>query len=228
MQAAGTASKASLATLFPALDDPTLLDEIRQAGLPVELPAGAKVCDLGQECTHLALVFSGSARVYQLAESGREITLYRVGPGECCILTASCIMSQQGFPAFANCEQALSALLLPAALVDDWMARFPQWRRFVWSLMSNRLSNVLCLLEEVTFRRVDQRIMRHLLQLIDAQDNPQLTLTHQAIADDVGTSREVVSRILKDLEQQQLLLLSRGRVQITDAKGLRENLALCD
>ena len=218
---------AALASLFASLDDRVLLDEILRVGVSARLGPGDTVCHLGQECSHLALVFSGSARVYQLADSGREITLYRVGPGECCILTASCIMSRQGFPAMAVCEQPLSALLLPAGCVDEWMGQFAQWRRFVWTLMANRLSSVLYLLEEVTFRRVDQRIMRHLLQLLE-QQGPKLALTHQAIADDVGTSREVVSRILKDLEQRQLLGLSRGLVQIQDPEALRAILALCD
>ena len=218
---------APLAALFPALDDPALLHEIQQVGATVQLSPADTVCHLGQQCSHLALVFSGSARIYQLAESGREITLYRVGPGECCILTASCIMSQQGFPAIAVCEQPLSALMLPAAYVDEWMGRFPQWRRFVWTLMSNRLSNVLYLLEEVTFRRVDQRIMRYLVSLLERR-GPRLALTHQAIADDVGTSREVVSRILKDLEQRQLLSLSRGQIHIEDPVALDNALAQCD
>jgi CRP/FNR family transcriptional regulator len=218
---------AALASLFASLDERALLDEILRVGVSAALSPGDTVCHLGQQCSHLALVFTGSARVYQLAESGREITLYRVGPGECCILTASCIMSRQGFPAMAVCEQPLSALLLPAACVDEWMGRFVQWRRFVWTLMSNRLSNVLHLLEEVTFRRVDQRIMRHLLHLLE-QQGATLALTHQTIADDVGTSREVVSRILKDLEQRQLLSLSRGSVRIDAPDGLRDALALCD
>jgi CRP/FNR family transcriptional regulator len=218
---------AALASLFASLDDRALLDEMLRVGVSAELSPGDTVCHLGQQCSHLALVFTGSARVYQLAESGREITLYRVGPGECCILTASCIMSRQGFPAMAVCEQPLSALLLPATCVDEWMGRFVQWRRFVWTLMSNRLSSVLHLLEEVTFRRVDQRIMRHLLHLLE-QQGATLALTHQAIADDVGTSREVVSRILKDLEQRQLLSLSRGSVRIDAPDGLRDALALCD
>jgi len=218
----------ALAAHFPALHEPALLAELAQTGIPARLAAGDAVCQLGQACTHLALVFSGSARVYQLAESGREITLYRVGPGECCILTTSCIMSRQGFPAIAVCEQDLQALLVPAPQVDEWMGRFAQWRRFVWTMMSDRLSSVLCLLEEVAFRRVDERIIRHLLQLLRQQAQPQLSLTHQRIADDVGTSREVVSRILKDLEQRRLLSLGRGQVRIDDAHGLQALLALCD
>ena len=204
----------TLERLFPGLSSPSLLDEIRQLGLAANLPAGANICQLGQECTHLALVTSGSARVYQLAESGREITLYRVGPGEACILTASCIMSRQNFPAIAVSEEPTNGVLIPAQKVDDWMATYPQWRRFVWTLMANRLSNVLCLLEEVTFRRMDQRIGDYLQTQAEEQHSHVLSLTHQAIADDLGTSREVVSRILKDLEHRGMVSLARGKIRV--------------
>lgn len=215
----------SLAHRFPALAGKDLSAEIAKIGLPARLPSGTTVCDLGQACTHLALIFSGTARVYQLAETGREITLYRVGAGECCILTASCIMSHRDFPAIAVCETATEALLIPAAQVEDWMGRFPAWRKFVWTLMADRLSSVLCLLEEVTFRRVDQRLIRYLLDNTREHNSPILSMTHQAIADDLGTSREVVSRILKDLEQRQLVALSRGQVVIEPA---RLTASLCD
>lgn len=213
---------------FPALTEPALLDAIAASGQRVQVPAGHTICDVGQTCSHLALVFNGSARIYQLAETGREITLYRVGPGECCILTAACIMSRQGFPAIASAEQKIDALLIPATQVDEWMGCYAQWRRFVWTLMSDRLSSVLCLLEEVTFHRVDQRIISYLLRQTEARRDACLNVTHQVIADDVGTSREVVSRILKDLEQRGLLSLARGQLRVDDRAGLQTLLALCD
>ena len=212
---------------FPALQDTALLQAIAQHGQQVGLAQGQVICDMGQTCSHLALVLSGSARVYQLAASGREITLYRVSTGECCILTASCIMSEESFPAIAVCEQDLQAVVVPAALVEPWMCEFPAWRRFVWTLLAGRLSGVLCLLEEVTFQRMDQRLMQFLLGAVE-QQGLQLTLTHQAIADDLGTSREVVSRILKDLEQRGLLGLARGQIHIHKQDALAQQLALCD
>lgn len=216
-----------LSQLFPSLTSSSLLRDVQQTAQPAQLPAGAAVCHLGQQCTHLALVLSGNARIYQLAESGREITLYRVGAGEVCILTASCIMSQQNFPAMALSETAIDALLVPAGKVDEWMVKHPQWRHLIWTLMANRLSNVLCLLEEVTFRRMDQRISAYLVQKSTIQADPVLALTHQVIADDLGTSREVVSRILKDLEHEGLLSLSRGKITI-DPVRLKSSIEQCD
>ena len=212
---------------YPTLQDEQLIGEILHAGVPMQLRAGDTICDLGQHCTHLALILRGRARVYELAGSGREITLYRVGTGECCILTASCIMSSQSFPAIASCEEDLEVMLIPAAQVDDFMVRFPVWRRFIWQLLADRLSGVLLLLEEVTFRRLDERIMRYLLERLQASLTDELRLTHQAIADDLGSSREVVSRLLKDMQQRGILALSRGQISV-DRSRLQQELDLCD
>ncbi len=213
---------------YPTLDEPLLLEAIDRVGLNAALPAGAPICELGQACDHLALVLDGRARVYELAESGREITLYRVEAGECCILTASCIMSGERFPAFARCERDLRVILVPAAEVDGFMQRFPAWRRFIWKLMASRLSGVLALLEEVTFRRLDQRLLDYLLRRHRESGDTTLNLTHQTIADDLGTSREVVSRILKDLEHRGALQLARGQVHLHDPGRLEQLLAQCD
>ncbi len=216
-----------LARIFPDLAAGPLLSEITETALPAKLTQGATICHQGQECTHLALVLKGSARVYQLAESGREITLYRVGPGEACILTASCIMSHQSFPAVAVCETETEAALIPSASVDEWMGAFPHWRQFVWTLMADRLSNVLCLLEEVTFRRMDQRIGAYLLEKTSKQNASLLSLTHQVIADDLGTSREVVSRILKDMQERGAVRLSRGQIAV-ERESLQKAFMQCD
>jgi CRP/FNR family transcriptional regulator len=212
---------------YPTLRDERLMDEIQRVGVPVQLRAGDTICNHGQHCTHLALILRGRARVYELAGSGREITLYRVVAGECCILTVSCIMSEQSFPAIASCEEDLEVLLIPAARVDDFMVRFPVWRRFIWRLLADRLSGVLLLLEEVTFRRLDERLMRYLLERLQAGRTDELRLTHQAIADDLGSSREVVSRLLKDMQQRGILTLSRGQLRVDRSRLLRE-LDLCD
>jgi CRP/FNR family transcriptional regulator len=209
------------------LDDPELVTAIDQVGLDARLPAGTTICDLGQECTHLALVLEGRARVYELAESGREITLYRIEASECCILTASCILGGERFPAIASCERDLQVILIPAPHVEDFMLRFPAWRRFIWRLLATRLSGVLMLLEEVTFRRLDQRLLRYLLQRGKENGHDDLAITHQTIADDLGTSREVVSRVLKDLAHRGMLELRRGQIRL-HRRALELALTQCD
>jgi CRP/FNR family transcriptional regulator len=186
----------------------------------VNLKVGSPICDQGMQCQHLALIVSGTARVYKLGESGREITLYRLGQGESCILTASCIVSGSPFPAFAVCEEAIEALTIHPAKVRQWTDEFPIWRSYLFSLISDRLGDVISVIEEIAFRRVDRRLADYLLQRASSDGRRNIKITHQAIASDLGTSREVISRILKDFEHQGLIAVSRGQLQISDPEGL--------
>ncbi len=183
---------------------------------------GETICDQGGQCSMLALVISGTARVYKLGESGREITLYRIGTGESCILTASCIISGSPFPAFAVCEEPIDALVIHPSKVRQWTDAYPVWRNYLFGLISSRLGDVISVIEEIAFRRVDQRLAEYLLQRAGDQGGDSLRVTHQAIASDLGTSREVISRILKDFEHRGLISVARGLLQITDATALAE------
>ncbi|MEJ2609878.1 MAG: Crp/Fnr family transcriptional regulator [Candidatus Thiodiazotropha sp.] len=187
----------------------------------ITLPASQTICHQGTQCSHLALVVSGSARVYKIGETGREITLYRIGPGESCILTASCIMNGTPFPAFAISEKEIEAVLISTADVVRWSDQTSAWRNYLFSLISNRLAEVIGVVEEIAFRRVDRRLAGYLLQRANSTHG-RIELTHQAIASDLGTSREVVSRILKDLEQQQMISTARGIIQVSDQQRLVE------
>ncbi|MEW8027492.1 MAG: Crp/Fnr family transcriptional regulator [Candidatus Thiodiazotropha sp.] len=185
----------------------------------MHLPADQPICQQGMHCSHLALVIEGTARVYMIGENGREITLYRIGPGESCILTASCIMSQKPFPAFAVSEQPIQALIISTSDVVRWSNQEQAWRDYLFQLISERLSNVISVVEEVAFRRVDRRLAKYLLQHTD-NDSSRMQATHQSIASDLGTSREVVSRILKDFEQQGLISITRGAITLEDRHRL--------
>ncbi len=190
-----------------------------QSASLINLPAAQPICQQGSQCSHLALVLAGHARVYKIGDNGREITLYRIGPGESCILTASCIVNERPFPAFAVSEEPIEAVLINPADVVRWSDESPTWRNYLFSLVSARLSEVIGVVEEIAFRRVDTRLAGYLIQH-SAPNHERIELTHQAIASDLGTSREVVSRILKDLEQRQLILTHRGAIQILDRPKL--------
>ncbi|MET0089692.1 MAG: Crp/Fnr family transcriptional regulator [Candidatus Thiodiazotropha sp.] len=185
----------------------------------INLPAAQPICQQGSQCSHLALVLSGQARVYKIGDNGREITLYRIGPGESCILTASCIVNGQPLPAFAVSEEPIEAVLINPADVVRWSDETPAWRKYLFSLVSSRLSEVIGIVEEIAFRRVDTRLASYLVQNTEPA-RERIEQTHQAIASDLGTSREVVSRVLKDLEQRRLILIQRGAIQILDRPNL--------
>jgi CRP/FNR family transcriptional regulator len=216
-----SAQQDRLADAFPALlEEPGLAAALRVSATPAAIGRDSTICFEGDRCTRLALVLSGRARVFKLSESGREITLYRVEAGECCILTASCMLSQQAFPAHAITETDVSAVVVTDRLVRQWMQQHDAWRRFLWYLIATRLGDVIGLIEEVAFRRMDQRLAEYLAGRASA-DGGELRATHQQIAGDLGTSREVVSRLLKDFEGRGLLTLGRGWVRVTDPATVR-------
>jgi CRP/FNR family transcriptional regulator len=193
--------------------------EFFQHGSLVSLARAQNLCLEGDRCACLPLVLEGQARVYKLGENGREITLYRVEPGETCIMTASCILSNVAFPAFAVTETEVEAVVIPPETLHEWLNKFQIWREFVFGILATRLADVISVVEEVAFRRVDRRIADYLLHSVHGGN--AVMRTHQEIAFDIGTSREVVSRILKDFEREGLISLSRGEIRTENATALQ-------
>ena len=165
----------------------------------------------GADCPSIAFVLSGLVRVYSVSESGREITLYEILPGETCILNASCLLSTSRYPAHAEAVTDVDALMIPAALFTGLVDREPAMRKYVLTLFSARLSAIMELVEEVTFGRLDRRLEEY---LVEKSQDGILRTTHQAVANDLGTSREVVSRLLKDMERHGKVRLSRSEIAI--------------
>lgn len=198
--------------------DPQLVREFMQAASFARIPVGRDVFVEGDRVDAIALLISGVVRVYKIGETGREITLYRFGLGESCILTANAILSQQSFPAIATVEQPAEAVMIPSDTFRDWVARYDLWRGFVFDLLSQRLANVMALVDEVAFRRMDRRVATLLLDRSRSQ-NP-VRITHQEIAAELGSSREVISRILEDFAVQEMIRLGRGTVEILDLQSL--------
>jgi CRP/FNR family transcriptional regulator len=206
--------------LFPFLGraEPDVQAELFAHGSLARLPRGQLLCLEGNKCSCIPLVLQGQARVYKLGESGREITLYRIEPGDSCIMTASCILSGVPFPAFAVTETEVEAVLVQPEELRRWMNRIQVWRNYVFGLLASRLGEVIAVIEEVAFRRVDMRTAEYLIN--SGRDGGTIKKTHQEIATDLGTSREVVSRILKEFEREGLVALSRGEIRTENAKGL--------
>ena len=173
----------------------------------------------GDEAEAIAVLLSGSVRVYKISETGREITLYRFGHGESCILTANAILNQKTFPAIATIEADAEAVMIPAEVFRDWIKRFDAWREFVFDLLSDRLSAILSVVDEVVFQRMDKRVAAWLTA--KATQNASIRTTHQEIASELGSSREVISRILDDLSQRGLVESGRGYIDILDYEALQ-------
>jgi CRP/FNR family transcriptional regulator len=196
-----------------------LLDEFQQKAFFARIPAGHDVFVEGDRVDAIALLVSGVVRVYKVGETGHEITLYRFGNGESCILTANAILSQKNFPAVATVEKEAEAVMIPADAFRDWVKRYDLWRGFVFDLLSNRLSSVMAIVEEVAFRRMDARLATFLLERSRRADS--IYITHQEIAAELGTSREVISRILEDFSAGGMISASRGIIRVLDRETLQ-------
>lgn len=209
-----------LARTLPLLQqaDPLVIREFQQKVYVAHIPAGRDVFGQGDHVDAIGLLLSGAVRVYKVGETGREITLYRFGTGESCILTANAILNNQSFSAIATVEQDAEAVMIPADVFRDWVRRYDVWREFVFDLLSRRLAGVLELVDEVAFRRMDIRVATFLLERSRVQ-NP-LAVTHQEIAAELGSSREVISRILENLAGQGVVRMGRGTIEVLDSQSL--------
>lgn len=176
----------------------------------------------GQGCEALLLVARGGIRVYKQAPSGREILLYRVSRGETCVLGTTCMLRQSSYPAEAFALAGTEALALPAGLFRDLFERESSVRRFVLDLYAVRLEELMLLIEEIAFRKMDERLAAFLLresELSPGAFSP-VCMTHEELATELGTVREVVSRLLHQFAEEGSVALERGRVRIQDRRKL--------
>ena len=181
----------------------------------------------GDLCQAFLMLLEGNVRVQLTSASGREVTLYRISPGGSCILTTSCLLSHEDYPAEAIAESDLVAAAIPSAVFQDALDESHRFRSFVFDSFSTRLKNVIARIEELAFTSIDARLARVLLELHEKQVEK---VTHQDIAVELGTAREVVSRHLKRFAAEGWVELGRGRVTVVDPANLQRvnNLTLGD
>ncbi len=194
--------------------NPQLVEDFKRTAYFARIPAGRDVFVEGDEVEAIALLVSGVVRVYKVGETGREITLYRFGLGESCILTANAILSRQAFSAIATVEEAAEAIMIPAVTFRAWVQDYELWRDFLFTLLSQRLSIVMEIVDEVAFRRMDIRVAVFLFEQ-SKRHNP-ISITHQEIAAELGSSREVISRIVEQLATKDIIRVVRGSIEVLD------------
>lgn len=198
---------------LPAADRAELL---AAAGV-MHLPAGTVLFDENQPCQGFPLLLSGNIRVIKAAPNGRELQLYRVMPGESCILTSSCLLGNTRYHARGIAEQALEMVLLPATAFHTLLGKQESFRSYVFHLFSDRLTDLMQLVSAVAFQKLDQR----LAALLVAKPAP-IHITHQALADELGSVREIISRLLKNFAEQGWIKLGREQIEIVDVASLKK------
>ena len=213
--------RANLLQHYPVLAGlpPATLDDVLSNATAMDVPEGTILFDEGQHCQGFPLILAGGVRVVKAAPNGRELRLYRVGPGESCILTSSCLIGQTGYHARGVAEAGTTLVALPATAFRTLLTNHPPFRDYVFRLFSERMTDLMQLVTEVAFQKLDQR----LAALLVSRPSP-IHATHQALADELGSVREMVSRLLKHFEEHGWIHLGREQIEVRDANALK-NLA---
>jgi len=205
--------------LFPQLTDisidgKNIVDRLEQ----VVIPANTTLFRQGDSCQNYLLILSGSVKVFTRAENGREIVLYHISTGHSCVLTTSCLLSSEDYPAEGITESDIVAVVIPGPIFDEYVARSAPFRKLVFNSYGERLAALISLVEEISFSKLDVRLAKFLLE--NSSVNTPLITTHQALAVELGSAREVISRQLKEFEKNGLVKLSRGKIQIINQLAL--------
>ena len=180
-----------------------------------QMSAGSTLFSAHQPCSGFPLVLQGSVRVTKTTPTGREILLYRVDPGESCILSGSCLLGRSDYSATGIAETDVEVLVISPPLFNELVVQDEPFRQYVFGMYATRLSDVMELVEEVAFRKLDTRLAQLLVHR-----GPVVNETHQKLADELGSVREIVSRLLRSFEQRGWVRLEREKITVLDAKAL--------
>lgn len=184
----------------------------------IDVPTGKRIFEPGSAPAHFLLLLEGTVRVQQISESGREIVLYRVAAGESCMLTTACLLGHHDYSAEALAETDLKAVALPRTTFDELMSRSATFRQFVFAAFTARITNLFRLVEEVAFARMDIRLAHKLVEL--AHGEASIAVTQQQLASELGTAREVVGRVLGELQRRGWVTSTRGNIVLSDRQAL--------
>ncbi|MEE2946071.1 MAG: Crp/Fnr family transcriptional regulator [Pseudomonadota bacterium] len=194
-------------------------DKLMQVARIRRFKAGDQVFGPSNIPDNLFFLYEGRLRVSQSSESGREIVLYRVDAGESCVLTTACMLAEEAYNAEGIAETDVVAIVLPKLAFDRLVAEEEAFRKFVFAAYSRRLIDLLRVVDDVAFGHMDVRLGQRLLEM--AGTNKEIVATHQQLASELGTAREVVSRLLQDFQKRGFIALSRGRISLINKEALR-------
>ena len=193
------------------------LDEAMRAAHVRRVPKGASPFNTNSPCMGFSVVLSGIIRVLKMGANGREVELYRLQPGESCLISSSCMLGKANYSASAEAQTDLLVFTIPPSTFKQLMGRNEGLRDFVFSQFSQRLADLMMLVEAIAFHKLDQRLAALLLE-----EGPELKTSHAKLADRLGTVRDIIGRLLKNFEQRELVKLGRERVTVLDTNGLRD------
>lgn len=207
---------AELKEKLPNITDPNLLEAMLKYGTVHVFQAGKTITEPGQFIKMVPVILEGAIKIMRMDEDGKELFLYYLEPGETCALSLTCCSASRPSEIKAVAEEKTTLLGIPIQKHEEWTDQFKQWKEFVAMTYQTRFMEMLVALDAVAFKRMDERLMRYIVTKMKQQKTNELHTTHQEIANELGTSREVISRLLKQLEKKKWIELGRNIIYIRD------------
>lgn len=202
-------------TIFPQFED-GLMNQITSQAVEKTFAAGEVIMRTGQYIKSTVLVVSGRIKIYRENEEGGEFLMYYLGPGQACAVSMICALQSQTSEIMARAEEDTDVLMIPIQLVDELMSRYKSWNQFVIQTYRQRFEELLIVIDHIAFRNMDERLEFYLKRHAEETGKKTISLSHQEIADDLASSREVISRLLKKMEQRKLVQLHRNMIELLD------------
>jgi len=202
-----------LYTLYAQLE-PALLDEIEKNATIKTFKSGEIIMRTGQYIKSTMLLIEGSIKIFRENEEGDEFLMYFIQPGEACAISLVCASKMEASQIMAKSMEETTVILVPIQLMDEWMSKYKSWYYFVLETYRNRFEELLLLIDNVAFRNMDERLQFYLNRHASVNQSNIVNLSHQQIADELNSSREVISRLLKKMEQRKMLMLHRNYIEL--------------
>jgi CRP/FNR family transcriptional regulator, anaerobic regulatory protein len=199
---------------FENIFEKDLIDELEKKAKKISVKPGETILDIGETVRVMPVIVSGTVKISRVDENGKEILLYYVGSNESCAMTFTCCMPQQKSEIRAVAEDEVEMLVVPVEVMDEWLVKYPTWKSFVMKTIRNRFNELLRTIDQVAFQKLDERLIAYLKEKSRATGSALINLSHEQIANELATSRVVVSRLLKKLENENKLLLYRNQLKL--------------
>lgn len=204
----------NIAERFKFIFEPELLRELDEKGKYIKLSAGEAIMEVGQTIRIMPIILSGTIKVSRIDEEGKELLLYYVNPNESCAMSFTCCMQQRPSEIRAEADDDVEIIALPVSVMDEWLMKYPTWKNFVMNTIQDRFNELLKAIDQIAFQKLDERLVHYLKEKSKVTGSAVINLSHEQIANDLATSRVVISRLLKKLENDKKLVLYRNQIKI--------------
>ena len=200
--------------VFENIFEPTLIKEMQQFGEVKYFKEGDIIMDYGKYIRMMPLIVAGTIKVFRMDENGKEILLYYLSSNESCSMAYSCCMEAKKSEVKAIAEEDVELIAIPHTKLDEWLCKYPSWKNYIMRSFNERFSEMLKSIESIAFHKLDDRLIAYLKEKQRLSGSSVIKASHYQIADELATSRVVVSRLLKQLENEKRILLYRNEIKL--------------